>query len=138
MLLNENEIENILETYLINHNYKIISKSTTSQKGVDINATNLLSGRSLWVEAKGGTTSKNTVNIGNPFDKNQIRNHIGIAFFQVAQLRSKYLYDEIAIALPDEDEHIRLINYISEALKILRIGVYFIRDENSIRLIDFN
>lgn len=65
-LLTENEVVEIMMSYLNSQGYTIESYATTTQKGIDIEA--FKDGNKICIEAKGATSSlKNSARYGKPF-----------------------------------------------------------------------
>ena len=85
-MLTENESIQTLSEHLRGEGYRIDKQLTTLQQGIDLDATNLATGRRLLIEAKGGTSSKEgTARFGKPF-QNQARSHVSVAFYCAAQM----------------------------------------------------
>ncbi|MEQ6166164.1 restriction endonuclease [Ekhidna sp. MALMAid0563] len=124
-MLTENDVVEILAEHLSNQGYQIIQSLTTNEKGVDLIAEK--NGVRLYVEAKGETSSKATTNrYGKPFNKNQIKSHVSRAILTSMKVQSSKPNSEVAIALPDTDDHKQLIQVITPSLKKLGIGVYWV------------
>lgn len=77
-LLTENEVVEIMMSYLNSQGYIIERYATTTQTGIDIEA--FKNGNKICIEAKGATSSmKGSARYGKPFNDNQVKNHIGKA-----------------------------------------------------------
>ena len=77
-ILTENDVVSAVSFFLKRQGYTIGQALSTSQKGIDIEATKPDGTRCL-IEAKGATSSRPSSNrYGLEFDNNQIKNHIGV------------------------------------------------------------
>lgn len=135
--LTENDIVEAVCSYLQRHGWTIESRATTVERGVDIVARGP-GGRSLRVEAKGGTSSKSgTARHGQPFSPAQVKTHVARAFFTAAASLDSATAsegDRAAIALPSTDQHRLLIDRIHDALEELGIGVFWVEAPDAVRL----
>jgi|GEM_PF-1732062 hypothetical protein len=84
------------------------------------------------VEAKGQTTSKETARKGQEFDQSQKQDHLGRALLKALQ----YL-DEgamAAIALPNDDYDLKLVNSIKKSLMKLGVIVFLVSKDGSVHI----
>jgi hypothetical protein len=104
-MLTENDIIKAVAASLRRSGYSIQRTATTVQRGVDIEAVSARKRRTILIEAKGETTSKeSTSRYGKPFTRNQCRTHIAVALFTAAKARDAAKGRSgkvVAIALPD-------------------------------------
>lgn len=124
---NENDVIEAVVNKLLVCGFTIKSTCTTNQHGIDIIANK--NELELFIEAKGGTTSKDTARNGKPFTRNQVRTHISVALYSAMKLFTQYKDNEnviIGIALPFEKNHIDLINKIKYALEKMNIVVFWV------------
>ena len=119
LMITENEVVESVSSKLEEIGFKIISKSNTVQKGIDIYAIN--DEFEIMIEAKGGTTSKNTSKKGEPFDSSQVKNHISVAILKAMQLKQKNSTARIGIALPNDNKHRKVVDTVRKSLQILDI-----------------
>ena len=131
MMLTENDIVNILSDHLEAEGYMIVQSLNTIEKGIDIIAKR--NGRTLYIEAKGETSSKSHTNrFGKPFSKNQIKSHVSKAILtsmKILTSKSDGQNIEVAIALPETEMHQDLIDDIHLALKKLGIIVFWVNQD---------
>jgi hypothetical protein len=130
-LLTENDVVDAVALYLEKCDYRIHSKLKTDQRGIDIEAEHVPTGKRLFVEAKGATSSKNaTARFEKGFTPQQAKTHVAVAFYYVAMLREQHLSSlaevEFAIALPSDSAHTALVKKIASALDALGIIVFFV------------
>ena len=128
-MLTENEIVQTLAAYLYREGYRVDKQLTTLEQGIDIDAVHIATGRRLLVEAKGGTSSKeSTARFGKPFSPNQAKSHVAVAFYCGAKMQQKYAPEgaQVALAFPDDKNHRGFVQRIGAALKTLAITVYFV------------
>lgn len=132
-MLTENNIIDILANYLEKkEGYEIKNKLTTTQRGVDILAEK--NGVTLYVEAKGETSSKESSNRhGKPFTKNQVGTHVSVAILTSLKILSKDndASRKVAMAFPDNKNHRDIIELIAPALRRAGIVTYLVK-ENSV------
>jgi len=135
-MLTENDVVRILGNYLKAEGYEIIQSLTTSEKGFDIVAK--INGVTLYIEAKGETSSKeNTKRYGQPFSKNQVKTHVAVAILASMKVLSKVDHKpkEVAIALPNNENHRDLIESIKPTIKKAGIKVFLV-GKNSVAKIE--
>ncbi len=102
-MLNENDVVAIVERYLRDTGWRILRHSSTIQTGPDLEAQHPTSARRLFVEAKGATSARpGSRRYGQPFDRNQARDHVAKAFYSAAKVRDEHAS---AIALPRTPSH---------------------------------
>jgi len=78
-MLNENRITELLVIYLQQNNYSKIESLKSTQKGIDIKATDS-KGKKLFVEVKGETSAReSSKRFGQYFSGKQIWNHVAVA-----------------------------------------------------------
>lgn len=84
----------------------------------------------LLVEAKGGTSSKEgTKRYGLGFNSGQARDHVANAVYTALKLISIHKNSLIAIALPDDTAHRRLVEEVEPIMERLGIGAFWV-DQN--------
>lgn len=136
-MLNENQITNILSSYLLNEGCRVMSKQTTTQKGIDLIVTDK-NGITLYIEVKGGTSSRaGSSRYDLPFNSKQIPNHIGKAI--LATFKAMEIYGtegcKYAMAFPDTISHETALKAILSALQKLNIIIYLVSD-NGVRILN--
>lgn len=103
--LDENAVIEGLCAHLERHGYSIDQRLNTTQRGVDIIATNRANSRGLVVEAKGATNSR----VGSPrydlgFSGSQVFDRVAKGVFTTLRLRAIYPDRgsmDVALAVPD-------------------------------------
>ena len=126
-MITENDIVDIVISRLLELDFKIISSCDTSTKGIDIVAEK--DNRKILIEAKGGTTSKESAKEGKPFDRNQAKTHISVAIFKLLQLKEENKDALLAMALPYEKHHFEFISSIKTSIKELKIIILWCSKE---------
>ena len=131
-ILDENDVVNDMKEFLKTQGYKIKNSCNTNQKGVDIVAEK--GEQELWVEAKGGTSSKkNSSRYGLPFTTNQVKVHVSRAVYQALSALDSDENPQSAIALPDDEKHRQEIDKVRKSLEKLGIVVYFVSKERGVQ-----
>jgi len=136
-MLTENDIIEAVAASLRRGGYSIQRTATTVQRGVDIEAVSARKRRTILIEAKGETTSKeSTSRYGKPFTRNQCRTHIAVALFTAAKARDAAKGRSgkvVAIALPDVEPNRELVASIRSSIRALGIGVFWVSPAKSVR-----
>ena len=134
-MLTENDVIQAVAEFLPSLGHAVESTCTTNQRGVDIVARHAATVRRLRVEAKGGTSSKeHTDRFGQGFNGGQVLSHVSRALYKAAAMLRAYPADEVALALPDDEQHRRRIEAILPALGRLGISVFFVGLDGSVRV----
>ena len=132
----ENDVINAVCNYLVANNYSITQQLTTVQTGVDIVATSQ-NGTKCFVEAKSETSSKpSSSKYGKEFDKSQVKTHIGVALVAAFKVKNEFPSSESIIALPDNLNHVALVEAMRTPIISSGIQVFFVSDSGSIRKLD--
>ena len=108
------------------HGYDIIAK-----KGVPLGMV------SMYVEAKGATSSKNTSNrFGRAFNASQVRTHISVAMYKACEVLSLLTVGtdiiQSGIALPNDANHGKAVDKIRSSLTKLGIYLFLVNDDRSV------
>ena len=131
-MLTENDVVNAVSSFLIEQGYTIDQALTTSQQGIDIEATKP-DGTRCYVEAKGATSSKqDSSRYGKEFNGNQIKTHIGVALLKSFQTLQLHPASEVVIALPGNDGHRKVIDSMFTPIKTSGIKVFFVNNGASV------
>ncbi|KGR90175.1 hypothetical protein CD30_13065 [Ureibacillus massiliensis 4400831 = CIP 108448 = CCUG 49529] len=133
-MLTENDVISAVCRYLQNKQFEIKQALHTSEKGIDIIAKN--NNFTLFIEAKGATSAlKTSSRYGKPFNKNQIKSHVGQALLAVMKIATEHNDKEkvnVGIALPDNEGHRELISEIWFAVEKLGIYIFWVKDSNKV------
>lgn len=127
IMLTENHVVDMVSLKLEKLNFEIISRSYTDVKGVDIVARK--GNQRILIEAKGGTTSKQSANEGKPFTRSQARTHVSVAIFKILEMKEENKDAALGIALPYERHHYEFIESIKTSLKKLEIIIFWCSKE---------
>ncbi|MCP4990209.1 MAG: hypothetical protein GY928_30475 [Colwellia sp.] len=131
-MITENEVVEAISKYLEKKGYVIDQALTTSQKGIDVEATHPTSGK-YFVEAKGATSSrKESKRFGKPFNASQIKTHIGVALLKSFQTIQLYKNDTVAIALPNNAGHRTVIESMYDPIKKSGIKVLMVNADATV------
>ena len=129
-MLTENDVVEAVAEYLKDQGWEIIETADTHQRGHDILAQR--DGIDLAIEAKGGTTSKNTSRRSLPFSSSQKHDHVAKAFYKVACIYSERRRRP-GIALPSDDRHRKLVKDILPALESLGVLVFLVDEDRIVQ-----
>ena len=127
--LTENEIVQAVVGHLKATGYRIERALSTIEHGIDVEAVHEHTARRLFVEAKGGTSSKqSTSRYGKGFTPNQAKSHVSVALYCAARLHetADQKNADVALAFPDDSVHRKLVENIGKALRALNVTVFFV------------
>ena len=131
-ILTENDVVSAVSSFLESQGYTIDQALSTSQKGIDIEATKP-DGTRCFVEAKGATSSKaGSRRYGIEFNHNQIKTHIAVALLKSFQTLQLHPTSEVAIALPGNKGHRKVVDSMSTPLKRLGVNIYLVNNSESV------
>jgi Holliday junction resolvase-like predicted endonuclease len=134
-MLTENDVIGCVVKKLEKAGYIGVKALHTTEKGVDIIAKK--DDVTVYIEAKGATSaSKTSKRYGLPFSKNQVRNHIAVAFYTAAKTIQKFSQENniFCIALPDNSNHRKCIGEIEMALDQLCIQIIWVTENKKTHL----
>ncbi|WP_141505734.1 hypothetical protein [Paenibacillus luteus] len=134
-MLTENDVISAACSKIEELGFDIVQSLHTSAKGIDIIACK--NEVTLYVEAKGETSASLTSSrYGKPFNANQIDSHISRALLTTAKLIQQKQGElfKVAIALPDNDSHRKVINQIRAVLEKLGIVMIWVKSNESVTL----
>ncbi|MFT3763638.1 MAG: hypothetical protein QM761_13735 [Pseudoxanthomonas sp.] len=140
-MLYESQVVQAVAAWLASRGYEVHQALAESDRGDDIVATAPDLSHRLFVEAKGESSSKpGTARYGKVFSHNQVKTHIGVAFYRAAQMLDNQcdLPVTVAIALPDNHDHRRVIGRIRSALARLEISVFWVARDLTVSLEAFS
>ena len=132
--MDENEIIEALATFLRARGYFVRQRLLTTERGVDLIAQRAEDGPKLWVEAKGGTSSRSGSNrFGKPFTEGQVLDRVSKGFYAVAKLRSEHPRpDEVALVTPDTHWFRKHISAVSSIAAELSITLWVVQRDHGI------
>ena len=130
-MLTEDDVIHAVVSYLNGKGWHIDTISLTNQRGVDILAKK---GRcSLAIETKGATSNRHgSSRYGKPFTTSQKLDHVSCALYAAVSVVSDGKC-RAGIALPSDPKHRELITRISPALKALKIIVFLVDNDCTVR-----
>ena len=133
--LYEDQVVDAVINYLTRHDYRIIDFSHAGQKGDDIIAQSSDKKKRVYIEAKGGTSSKGgTSRFGKPFTKGQVTTHVSVAVYRAIDMKYNRKGDIVlpAIALPKDENHLKVLNKIEDSLSELNIELFLVNEDLSV------
>lgn len=131
-MINENEVIEKLNVWLNNNGYTVNSYLKTTERGIDIAATK--GNHKYLIEAKGAiSANKNSARSQIGFSPNQVKTHISVAIRQcMEQLNKNEENTIIAMALPDDKNHRKVINNIAKPLNELKIKIFWVNENGKV------
>jgi hypothetical protein len=139
-MLTESDVIDAVSSFLHSQGYELRQKLSPSQRGHDIIAFKRGSpDRVLYIEAKGGTSSKpSTERYGKPFDGAQVRVHVAEAFYKAATALCRPVSSmdtRVGIAFPSTHKHFQRIRDIEPALRQLEIAVFWVAQDGQVQFV---
>jgi hypothetical protein len=129
-VLTEDAVIGSLCEHLAADGWQIVSKAMPTERGTDVVATR--AGILLEVEAKGAGSSKPfTAKHGQPFNRAQVRVHVGEAVLKALAVVSAN-EARAAVAFPDGPLHRSLVGPVRPALGRLGITVFWVGDDGAV------
>ncbi|MFA6084372.1 hypothetical protein [Mucilaginibacter sp.] len=128
-MLTENNVTDLLASYLENQDYKIINKITSKDKGIDL-VVETPKGIRQYIEVKGETSGNETSKRFNlPFTGNQIWTHVSVAIMKTLMLMNKPENNVVEFGMAFPFNHEILLKSIKPSIEKLGIVVYLISRE---------
>lgn len=138
-MLTENDVIAATCNELQSVGFEIIQSLHTSEKGIDIIAQK--ERLTLYVEAKGETSATETTKrFGKPFNQNQIESHVSRALLTISKIitQKQGTLFKVAIALPDNEGHRKVIKQIKSVLCTLQVTVIWVADNENVSMEYYN
>ena len=124
LMITENQVVDALCKHLETEGWEIIQSLDTNTKGFDIVAKKL--NQKLYIEAKGGTTSKDTNRKGLPFDRKQAKSHIGQSLWKSGEAMTLHPEAMFGVAFPKEKNHKELVSKITNIFINSKIEIFWV------------
>lgn len=126
-MLYENDVVNSVSNFLKLQGFQVKQQLTSLEKGDDIIAFCPQRQIHIHIEAKGETSAVLTSKrYGKPFCATQVRDHVANAFYRAAKMYSDNPNCFVGIALPKNEDHLKVVNDILPVLKKLSIEVFWV------------
>ena len=130
-LQTENQVIESLKIALISRGWKIVAFATTMEHGVDLHAPR--SGKTLRIEAKGNTSSKEgSKRYGELQKPNQHFIQVATALLKCAELKSAEPEAYVAIAVPLHSRMQGRIERIEPVLKAADLAVLWVAGDGTV------
>jgi hypothetical protein len=135
-MLDENQVIEGVCAFLKEKGYGIKSKCSTIERGIDICAENLTTGRTLYLEAKGATSSFEKSNrFGKPYTESQVYDRVSKGFYAVFRMKSMVRREaSFALAVPDSKLFRKYLEPIKQVFEDAAIGVFVVSSQRGVRL----
>src|SRR4051812_45353558 len=122
--MDENQVIAALCPFLEREGYRIKQRLSTIEHGVDVIAEQAASGKTLYIEAKGGTSSRlGSPRHGKPYTQTQVFDRVAKGVFTGLQMLQRYQSPDtdIALAFPAGRWEQSYLSSIAAPLKILGV-----------------
>ncbi len=131
--MNEDQIVEAVCAYLARTGCNVTSRCSTRERGIDIAGEH--QGRKLYIEAKGGTSSREGSNrFGNPYTQSQVFDRVAKGFYTAACLRSKHGEESVVgLAFPETPTFRRYVRDVAVAAARLHLTFYWIQPDNTVK-----
>ncbi len=135
--MDENEIVEALCVHLQGNGHTIVERRRTTDQGVDIVARHAASGRMVYIEAKGGTSSRQgSARFGKAYTDSQIFNRVAKGVYTALALRAQHPRWEAAdvvLAVPASAQFTRYLAPVLPQLRMIGITVFVVADNKAVR-----
>jgi hypothetical protein len=128
--MDENAVINGLCEHLAAQGYSIEQRLHTTQQGIDVIAREQSSGRRLFVEAKGATSSREgSARYGQGFTPSQVFDRVAKGLYTGFCLRAAHpdtAREDVALAFPDTPAFRKRLEPISTQLRDAGVAVFLV------------
>ena len=133
-MLDENQLIEVLCTYLEKEGYIIEQKLNTNQQGIDIIASSKAKREKLYIEAKGGTSSRmGSPRHGKQYTSSQIFDRVAKGVYTSIKTVSDLGKNEVScLAVPDDSRFIQHLVPIRKQLQKLHIKTFLVSSKGVI------
>jgi hypothetical protein len=132
-MLYESQVVDSVCRFLTQNGFRVTQRLATNAHGEDIRALAPDRKQQVTIEAKGATSSRAKSNrYGKPFNSGQVRDHVAKAVYSAARYVST---DTLTgVAFPQNDAHVKCVDKIMPALKKLKIEVFWVAAEKTVKI----
>jgi hypothetical protein len=134
--MDENAVIDGLCEYLAAEGYAIELRLHTTQQGVDVIARDSASGRRLFVEAKGATSSREgSARYGQGFTPSQVFDRVAKGLYTGFCMRAEHPdteREDVALAFPDTPAFRKRLEPISKQLRDVSVGVFLVAADGAV------
>jgi hypothetical protein len=139
--MDENEVIEAVCRHLQQNGFVVKQRRHTTEHGVDIIAVDPRSGRTIYIEAKGGTSSRDgSARFGKPYTQTQVYDRVSKGVFTALQLRAQYSDRDAAqvfLAVPDSKWFRRYLDSIGSELSAVGLAVLFVDDAGRVSIAEW-
>jgi hypothetical protein len=131
----EDEVVDAVCSHLESAGYTIDEFARATEHGDDIVASHADTSTSVYIEAKGATSSREgSKRYGKPFNRGQVKDHVAKAFYRAVRMKENRDGDnvKVGIALPRNPNHVEMVNAIAQGLSALEIEVFWVDEEKEV------
>src|SRR5258706_7036469 len=117
-MLDENDLMEMVCSFLRKKRYEIVSRCCTIECGIDICAEKSSTGERIEIETKGATSSRpGSARFGKPYTQQQVFHQVATGLYAVFQMKGKSKGNvRHALALPDTELFHRFLAPVEYAL----------------------
>lgn len=130
--MDENAVVNETCKRLAAQGYIILQRCSTSERGIDIIAEDSFTGHQLLIEAKGGTSSKeSSVSFGIPYNSNKVFHQVAMGVYKCIKLRAENpdrSHYGIMLAVPDSPLFRKYLEPVLAELKMIDVVAIFVTE----------
>jgi hypothetical protein len=128
--MDENEIINAVCSHLERTGFSITQRLHTTEQGIDVKARESSTGKLLYIEAKGGTSSRVGSNrFGKDYSPSQVFDRVAKGILTTMETRAAYAGDpkvSVALAVPDSPLFRRHLDAVASQVASLEIRVFMV------------
>ena len=128
--MDENQVIEAVCRHLEKRGLVVKQRRHTTEHGVDVIAEDPRSGSTIYIEAKGGTSSRDgSARFGKPYTQTQVYDRVSKGVFTALQLRGQYSdrhAAQVFLAVPDSKWFRRYLASVGTQLSAAGLGVLFV------------
>jgi hypothetical protein len=136
LCMDENQVIEAVCSHLERAGFAITQRLHTTAQGIDVMARHRSTGAELYVEAKGGTSSRAGSNrYGKDYTQSQVFDRVAKGILTTMHLRDTYASKakiSVALAVPDSPWFRRYLTDVASQLATLEIGVLMVAPSGTV------
>ena len=137
--LDENAVISAVCRHLVDGGYVVEQQLHTTEKGIDIVALHQVSGRRLYVEAKGSTSSREgSARFDKGFNSTQVFDRVAKGLYTGLCMRSDHPVtnnEDVGLAFPDTPGFLRRLEPVREAIREAGLILFLATPDGAVRVL---
>lgn len=133
-MLDENAVIDAMVAHLTATGHRITGRCSTTEQGIDVVAETLDSKDAVWVEAKGGTSSRADSNrFGKQYNSSQVLDRVAKGFYTAVCLRARAASScRVILVMPETLPFRKYLSPLAHAATQQRIELLLVTEERKV------